>query len=450
MIVIVMYLCVADSNVSMRWLRKMIYLCADDSLVSMYAHSPFLTRPSLAPQLPPVQRTGFWSKPEIYPDPVTVRAAACDYRNVRGVCVGYPEVQNQTALQLCLYHPHSPWCTRTFHLQDSSSASASDEGSEMQEEGGVGGAGLSSWPNITGLPSDQRGGRSDFLYGGTFMEEAWGNGVDKDTFVGRTYNRSRLYRDDAHCRAGYQGRMCSECADSYYRVLDGTCDKCPWWGFFITYLAWFGIWGIACSLLCLCAMGQSHFARVLVSVAQGVHLVSRFQINWPPLPMYGLRVFAIFNFSLEMLPWTCYGINMPWIDMWFLSLFIPYVVTGACAVRYLAPYLVTTAMYFRARRKMNHWKARFDEWPNNPVHKLRRLWARISQHPVCMWLRQRYTNTPSSFVHLFCILIPLSCFRNRPLLILAHTAGSATSPQTRARKTTPRPPLPFLEADLVA
>ena len=72
-------------------------------------------------QLPPVQKTGFWSKPEIYPNAVTVLAVACNYRNVRGVCVGYPDVQNQTTLQLCLYHPHSPWCTRTFNLQNSSS-----------------------------------------------------------------------------------------------------------------------------------------------------------------------------------------------------------------------------------------------------------------------------------------------------------------------------------------
>lgn len=221
------------------------------------------------------------------------------------------------------------------------------------------------------------------------MEVAWENGVDIDTFIGRTYNRSRLYRDDAHCRAGYQGRMCSECAKSFYRVLDGTCDKCPWWGFIVTYLAWFCIWGVTCGLLCICATGQSHFARVLVSVAQGIHVVSRFQINWPPLPMYGLRVFAIFNFSLEMLPWTCYGINMPWIDMWLLSIFIPYAVTGVCAVRYLMPYIVTTSLYFHLRRKVNHLKARFDEWPNNPVHKLLRLWARINQHPTIIWLRQR-------------------------------------------------------------
>jgi len=89
-------------------------------------------------QLPPVQKTGFWSKPEIYPDAATVLAVACDYRNVRGVCVGYPDVQNQTTLQLCLYHPHSSWCTRTFN--PSSSPSTSGDGLDL-EKGGKGGGG---------------------------------------------------------------------------------------------------------------------------------------------------------------------------------------------------------------------------------------------------------------------------------------------------------------------
>ena len=50
---------------------------------------------------------------------------------------------------------------------------------------------------------------------------------------------------------------------------------------------------------------------------QAIHVVSQFHIYWPPLPMYGLRALAIFNFSLEMLPWTCYGIPMLWwVGMW--------------------------------------------------------------------------------------------------------------------------------------
>ena len=61
-------------------------------------------------QVPPVVNTGFWSLPEVYPDPLTVYAATCDYRNVRGVCIGYPEVENQTRLQLCRYHPQDEWC----------------------------------------------------------------------------------------------------------------------------------------------------------------------------------------------------------------------------------------------------------------------------------------------------------------------------------------------------
>ena len=67
-----------------------------------------------------------------------------------------------------------------------------------------------------------------------------------------------------------------------------------------------------CFLLCICAMGQSDLLRVLVASAQAIHVVSQFHIYWPPLPMYALRALAIFNFSLEMLPWTCYGIPMRW------------------------------------------------------------------------------------------------------------------------------------------
>ena len=44
-------------------------------------------------RLPPVTMSGFWSKAEIYPQPDTVVAAACDHRNVRGVCVGFPQVR---------------------------------------------------------------------------------------------------------------------------------------------------------------------------------------------------------------------------------------------------------------------------------------------------------------------------------------------------------------------
>jgi hypothetical protein len=189
--------------------------------------------------------------------------------------------------------------------------------------------------------------------------------------------------------------MCAECAEGFYRVLDGTCDTCPWWGFFATYMAWFAIWGTACMLLCVSAMGQSHFSRVMVSLAQAVHLVSRFRINWPPLPMYGLRVFGIFNFSFEMLPWTCYGVPMSWIDMWFLSLFMPYLIIGCCAVRYLLPYIVTTELYFHARRYANHQKARFDEWENNPWHKITRAWARLNENQRVIQLRERL-NIPFS------------------------------------------------------
>jgi hypothetical protein len=295
--------------------------------------------------LPPVTKTAFWSEPEMYPAPDTVLAVKCNYRNVRGVCIGYPSVQNQTLLQLCLYHPQQGRC------------------------------GSATWPNLTGLPSDTRGGRSDYIYGGSLRSAAWDTGVDADTFLGRVHNKSRLYRDDKYCKAGYQGRLCSECADLYYRVLDGTCDKCPWWGFFASYLALFAAWGVAAALLCLASMGQSHFARLLISVAQSIHIISRFSINWPPFPMYVLRTFAIFNFSLEMLPWTCYGIRMAWIDMWFLSLVMPYLITGACVVQHLLPYLVTTELYFHARRKANEFKARFDDWFDNldSEHSLQRL-----------------------------------------------------------------------------
>jgi hypothetical protein len=315
--------------------------------------------------LPPVQTTGFWSLPEIYPEPFKAIATPCDYRNVRGVCIGYPNVQNQSKLQLCLLHP--------------------ENGGEGREgwcpwlEGGVDPA---SWPNLTGLPGDQRGGRNEFLFGGTLLEEAWATGVNPNTFLGAVYNKSRLYRDDAHCTPGYTGRMCSECASRYYRVFDGTCATCPWWGFFATYMAWFGVWGLACSLLCLCAMGQSHFARTLVHLAQAVHLVSQFHINWPPFVMYALRSFAIFNFSLEMLPWTCYGVPMGWIDQWFLSLFLPYVITLAVAIRYLMPYIITTELYFHARRQVLTWQARFVEWPNNPMHKLVRVWERMKENAL--------------------------------------------------------------------
>jgi hypothetical protein len=95
--------------------------------------------------VPPVQRTSFWSAAEIYPDPVTVISTVCSYRGVRGVCIGYPHVQNQTLLQLCLYHPQERWCSRER-------APALDI------------AVTRSWPNLTGLPGDQQGGRNEFMY----------------------------------------------------------------------------------------------------------------------------------------------------------------------------------------------------------------------------------------------------------------------------------------------
>jgi len=42
-----------------------------------------------------------------------------------------------------------------------------------------------SWPNLTGLPADQKGGRNAFMYGGTFKEESWDIGVNTNTFIGR-------------------------------------------------------------------------------------------------------------------------------------------------------------------------------------------------------------------------------------------------------------------------
>ena len=60
--------------------------------------------------LPPVTKTTFWSESDMYPTPDTVLAVKCKYLNVRGVCIGYPSVQNQTLLQLCLYYPQQGWC----------------------------------------------------------------------------------------------------------------------------------------------------------------------------------------------------------------------------------------------------------------------------------------------------------------------------------------------------
>ena len=70
-------------------------------------------------------------------------------------------------------------------------------------------------PMSAGLPGDQQGGRNDFLYGGTLIEGAWEIGVDFETFLGRTYNRSRLYRDDAHCNAGYVCMYVCMCAQGF-------------------------------------------------------------------------------------------------------------------------------------------------------------------------------------------------------------------------------------------
>ncbi|EKX47786.1 hypothetical protein GUITHDRAFT_137172 [Guillardia theta CCMP2712] len=197
--------------------------------------------------LPPVVRTGWWSSSEIYPDPLTVFASPCNFRSVRGVCRGYPEVDNQSSLQQCLFHPFPSYCP----------------------------AGL--WPNISGLPGDGLGGNYDFYYGSTRLDEERRTGVNQSSLLGKLANKSRLYLDAAHCAVGYTGR----------------------------YLIWFSVVVFIFILLANVAISDSHLGRIVLSLGQAIqmsfflelHLLSLLQISWPPHLKLFLSFFSFFNFK---------------------------------------------------------------------------------------------------------------------------------------------------------
>ena len=129
------------------------------------------------------------------------------------------------------------------------------------------------WPaNITDLPGDAAGGQLAYYYGSRLIDPVARNmsrPADGMTLLGTLGNLTRLVIDAGGCNEGYEGRLCAMCTGpAYYRALDGTCSPCPKWGNFLTYLIWFGVFGMAAVGIVYAATSRVYFYFMLLSAVQ--------------------------------------------------------------------------------------------------------------------------------------------------------------------------------------
>ena len=253
----------------------------------------------------PVARTGYWTSQGIWtPDVEDMETgvvtlgeaffAPCSFRYLRGVCIGYPDIDVQEQEERCQYRDNKVIQGPTF-LDDFSSAGVNVNVTnctlrDLSKPGEVAPEGLRSW--IMTQP----------------------------------------YAANSYCSKGYAGVICSLCAEGFYRGLTGYCFECPVFYrfsivnvffFLLIFLLNIGFWIV----MFIAACHRSRSLYLTITHFQLVAMLGRLGVPWPDYVQGPILFSSLFNLALDGVHWNCLNIRPAFEVRWILEIFI-----SACVV----------------------------------------------------------------------------------------------------------------------
>jgi hypothetical protein len=245
----------------------------------------------------PVPRTGYWTSQEFWSEDVansnngtqTVLSqrgqayfAPCSYRYIRGVCLGYPDVDVQEREERCMY-------------RNSEVLQGPRRLDIMTSEG----IGINITECTVHSPSDKH-----------------------NLSLLRPYSQRQNYSANFYCAEGYAGVICSTCAPNWRRALEGNCEQCgdiysiPW----VSAGAFLCTVGIAIIFWSAMFFTIAFPARSLYIVATHVQLLGvlgKLAVPWPRYTQNMLNGFDMLNICLDSIHWNCVGFDLePYWQRW--------------------------------------------------------------------------------------------------------------------------------------
>jgi hypothetical protein len=245
----------------------------------------------------PVPRTGYWTSQEFWSDDVassdngtqTALAlrgqayfAPCSYRYIRGVCLGYPDVDVQEREERCMYR-NAEVVQGPRRLDTTSS-----EGIDV---------------NITACTVHSPSTKHNLS-------------------LLRPYSQRQNYSANFYCVEGYAGVICSTCAPNWRRALEGNCEQCG----NIYTIPWVSAGAFLCTVGISIIFWSAMFftiafpARSLYIVATHVQLLGvlgKLAVPWPKYTQNMLNGFDMLNICLDAIHWNCVGFDLePYWQRW--------------------------------------------------------------------------------------------------------------------------------------
>jgi hypothetical protein len=255
----------------------------------------------------PVARTGYWTSQGLwtkdYEDMETGNItrgvayfAPCSFRYLRGVCIGYPDVDVQEQEERCQYRDHQV-VQGPVRLHDYTSEGVNVNISfctlrDLSVPGEAAPDGLRSW----------------------IMRQA--------------------YTANSYCARGYTGVICSECSQNFHRGLTSYCFECSQlYKIPIVNLLLFLITLVLnCSFWIVMMIAACHRARSLyitISHFQLIAMFARLGVPWPDNTQGPIHFSSIFNFNLDGIQSNCLGMRADFQTRWVWEMFIPvFIVLG--------------------------------------------------------------------------------------------------------------------------
>jgi len=255
----------------------------------------------------PVARTGYWTNQDIWTDDyedmetgdITFGHAhfvPCTFRYLRGVCIGYPEIDVQQQEERCQYRDHQV-IQGPVRLDDFSS-----EGVNF---------------NISSCTL------RDLSVPGEEAPEGL-----------RSWIMRQDYTANSYCSEGYTGVICSDCSENFYRGLTGYCFKCssvykiPVLGFvlfiviaFLNLAFWIVMFVTACH--------RSRSMYITISHFQLVAMLAKMGVPWPDYIQGPVFFSSLFNLAMDGAPWGCVGVRSTFDVRWIMEMFAPvFIVLG--------------------------------------------------------------------------------------------------------------------------
>ena len=249
----------------------------------------------------PVARTGYWTSRDIWTDDfedmetgnVTLGVAhfaPCSFRYLRGVCIGYPDIDVQEQEERCQYRDHNV-IQGPARLDDFTS-----EGLDVNI----------SFCTLRDL---------------SVPGEAAPEGL-------RSWIIRQAYTSNSKCAEGYMGVICSQCADNWYRGLTGYCFQCsviysiPFLGVLILLV----IFILQCCFWVLLFTLACHRARsmyITITHFQLIAMLARLGVPWPDYVQGPISFSSVFNLAMDFVPWNCIGVRSTFEVRQIMEMFVP-------------------------------------------------------------------------------------------------------------------------------